>query len=233
MQVTLPPSWRRVLGSELKQPYFKALSAFVDAERERYEVYPPERDVFNAYKFTPYDQVRVVLLGQDPYHDAGQAHGLCFSVRPGVRKPPSLINILKELHGDIGCPIPKHGCLESWARHGVFMLNVVLTVRAHQAYSHKGKGWEKFTDATIRAIAEKPDPVVFLLWGAPAQKKVAHIGAGKHVVIQSAHPSPLSARRGFLGSRAFSKTNDALKKIGKPPLDWCIPDDLARSRKDR
>jgi uracil-DNA glycosylase len=222
-----------VLGSELIQPYFTTLSEFVDAERERFEVYPPERDVFNAYKFTPYDKVRVVLLGQDPYHDEGQAHGLCFSVRPGVRKPPSLINILKEFHSDVGCPIPNHGCLESWARQGVFMLNVVLTVRAHRANSHKGKGWEKFTDATIRALAAKPDPVVFLLWGAPAQKKVAHIGAGKHVVIQSAHPSPLSARRGFLGSRPFSKANNALKKIGKPPLDWCIPDSIAESRKDR
>jgi uracil-DNA glycosylase len=213
-----------VLGGELKQPYFKAVAEFVDCEREHFEVYPPERDVFNAYKFTPCDQVRVVLLGQDPYHDEGQAHGLCFSVRPGVRKPPSLINIFKELHSDTGCPVPNHGCLESWAHQGVFLLNVVLTVRAHRPNSHKGKGWEKFTGAAIRAIAEKPDPVVFLLWGAPAQKKVAHIGAGDHVVIQSAHPSPLSARRGFFGSRPFSKANDALKKIGKPPIDWCIPD---------
>jgi len=217
----------------LTQSYFKALSEFVDAERERHAVYPSEYDVFNAYKFTPYDQVRVVLIGQDPYHDEGQAHGLCFSVRPGVRKPPSLINIFKELHGDVGCPSPNHGCLETWARQGVFMPNVVLTVRAHQPNSHKGKGWEKFTDATIRAIAGKPDPVVFLLWGSPAQKKVLHIGTGKHVVIQSAHPSPLSAKRGFLGSRPFSKVNDALKRIGKPPIDWCIPDERAQSRKER
>jgi uracil-DNA glycosylase len=224
VRVTLPGSWRRVLAGELRQPYFKKLAEFVDAERAAYAVYPPERDVFNAYKFTPYDRVKAVLLGQDPYHDEGQAHGLCFSVRPGVRKPPSLVNILKELHADVGCPVPNHGCLEDWARRGVMLLNAVLTVRAHQPNSHKGKGWEKFTDATIRAVSEKTDPVVFILWGAPAQKKLALIDAGRHVVVKAAHPSPLSARSGFFGSKPFSKVNAALKNAGEAPIDWCIPE---------
>src|SRR5262245_34155125 len=181
----LPISWQRALTPEFEEPYFRHLREFLTEERRGYEVYPPEADLFNAFTLAPYESVKVLLLGQDPYHDEGQAHGLCFSVRPGVRKPPSLINILKELYGDVGCPIPNHGYLENWARQGVFMLNVVLTVRAHQPNSHKGRGWEKFTDATIRAIAEKPDPVVFLLWGSPAQKKVAHIGTGKHCAIRS------------------------------------------------
>ena len=224
VQVSLPPSWRRSLGPELRQAYFQELAEFVDRERVEHAVYPPEPDVFNAYKFTPLEQVKTVLLGQDPYHDEGQAHGLCFSVRPGVRPPPSLVNILKELHADQGCPIPTHGCLEHWARQGVMLLNAVLTVRAHQPHSHKGKGWEKFTDATIRAVNERPDPTVFILWGAPAQKKLALIDAKRHAVVTAAHPSPLSARRGFLGSRPFSRVNAALKAAGEKPIDWCIPD---------
>jgi uracil-DNA glycosylase len=224
VQVSLPQSWRRVLGGELRQPYIINLAEFVDRERDEHEAYPPERDVFNAYKFTPYDKVKAVLLGQDPYHDQGQAHGLCFSVRPGIRPPPSLVNILKELHADVGCPKPNNGCLEPWARQGVMLLNAVLTVRAHKPNSHKGKGWERFTDATIRAVSAKPDPVAFILWGAPAQKKLALIDADRHPIVQSAHPSPLSARRGFFGSRPFSQVNAALKAARRPPIDWCIPD---------
>jgi uracil-DNA glycosylase len=222
--VDLPPSWRAVVGDELRQPYFQKLRAFVDGERRDQSVYPTEDDVFNAYKHAPFDDVKVVLLGQDPYHGEGQAHGLAFSVRPGVKPPPSLVNILKELRADVGCPVPNHGCLEHWARQGVMLLNAVLTVRAGAANSHKGKGWEKFTDATIRAINDKAEPVVFLLWGAPAQKKLSLIDAAKHVVITSAHPSPLSARRGFLGSRPFSKANAALESAGRGPVDWCLPD---------
>jgi uracil-DNA glycosylase len=219
----LPRSWKPVLADQLRQPYFAALREFVEREQEEYQVYPPAPDVFNALKHTPYDDVRVVLLGQDPYHGEGQAHGLAFSVRPGVKPPPSLANIFKELHADVGCPKPKDGYLVPWADQGVLLLNAVLTVRAHQANSHKNKGWEKFTDAVITAVGHKPDPVVFLLWGAPAQKKTKLIDTQRHVIIRSAHPSPLSARAGFFGSRPFSKANEALEANGKPPIDWCLP----------
>jgi uracil-DNA glycosylase len=173
MQINLPPSWRAVIGDELKKPYFQHLEHFVDGERQKHKVYPPEEDVLNAFRLTPYDRVKVLLLGQDPYHDKGQAHGLCFSVRPGVKPPPSLLNILKELQSDLGCPLPNNGYLEPWARQGVMLLNAVLTVRAHQANSHKDKGWEKFTDAVIYALNLRERPVVFLLWGAYAQKKAS------------------------------------------------------------
>jgi uracil-DNA glycosylase len=220
----LPPSWQAVVGDERQKPYFRELEQFVDEERREHTVFPPQDEVFTALKLTPYDQVRVFLLGQDPYHDDGQAHGLAFSVRPGVKPPPSLINIFKELHNDLGCKVPDNGYLVPWAEQGVLLLNAVLTVRAHAPTSHKNKGWEKFTDAVIRAVGEKEDPVVFLLWGGYAQKKVKLIDTGRHTIIQSAHPSPLSAKSGFFGSKPFSKVNEALRAAGKPPIDWQLPD---------
>jgi uracil-DNA glycosylase len=224
MLVDLPLSWHHALASELAQPYFGKLAAFVDAEREQHQVFPPEQDVFNALKTTPLEQVNVLLLGQDPYHNDGQAHGLCFSVRPGVQPPPSLVNMFRELRDDLGYPVPNNGYLQYWAEQGVLMLNAVLTVRAHEANSHKGKGWERFTDAVIRNVNEKGDQVVFVLWGNYAQKKLTLIDTTRHVVVQSAHPSPLSARNGFWGSRPFSKINAALEAAGKPVIDWQIPD---------
>jgi uracil-DNA glycosylase len=222
MPMQLPASWKPVLAGELEQPYFRALERFLEAEREREEVFPAPEDVFAALALTPWDRVRVLLLGQDPYHDVGQAHGLCFSVRPGVRPPPSLVNIFKELHADLGTPLAKTGCLIPWARQGVVMLNAVLTVRAHAANSHKGQGWEQFTDAVIRKVNERPDPVVFVLWGGYAKKKRALIDEARHTVIAGPHPSPLSARLWF-GTRPFSKINAALEKHGHAPIDWALP----------
>jgi uracil-DNA glycosylase len=223
MHPRLPPSWKAVLADEFTKPYFQRLQEFVAAERETHTVYPPEDDVYNAFKYTPYDEVKVLLLGQDPYHGEGQAHGLCFSVRPGVKPPPSLMNIFKELHHDLGCKIPNNGCLIPWAKQGVMLLNAVLTVRAHEPNSHKDKGWETFTDAAIRALAERPDPVVYMLWGAYAQKKKKLIDAKKDVVLTAAHPSPLSAAK-FFGSKPFSAANRALEEMGEEPIDWQIPD---------
>jgi uracil-DNA glycosylase len=220
----IPQGWHRVLGAEPSKPYYQKLQAFLDAERAKYIVYPPEAEVFSALKITPFSDVNVLLLGQDPYHDENQAHGLCFSVRPGTPQPPSLQNIFKELRDDVGCHIPNNGFLVPWAKQGILMLNAVLTVRAHQPNSHKGKGWETFTDTIIQALGEKDSPVVFLLWGAYAQKKIELIDTHKHVIIKSAHPSPLSAHRGFFGSHVFSRTNEALRKLGKPEIDWQIPD---------
>lgn len=222
MDLKLPPSWRRVLGDEWSKPYCQELRAFLRAERRRHTIYPPAEDVFAAFDLTPFEQVRVLLLGQDPYHNKGQAHGLCFSVRHGVKPPPSLANIFKELHDDLGCEIPDHGCLESWARQGVLLLNTVLTVRAHQAHSHRGKGWEVFTDAVIRKVSEKTTPVVFVLWGGPAQKKARLIDLNRHALVQAAHPSPLSARRGFFGSRPFSAINRKLSERRQKIIDWRI-----------
>jgi uracil-DNA glycosylase len=219
----LPPSWQAAIGEEFEKPYFQQLQAFLAAERTTHTVYPPVEDVYNAFKMTPLDKVKVLLLGQDPYHGAGQAHGLCFSVRPGVRRPPSLVNILKELHNDVGCPVPNHGCLQAWAERGVMLLNAVLTVRAGEPNSHKDQGWEKFTDAAIRAVNEKAELVVFLLWGSYAQKKEALIDTDRHVVLKAAHPSPLSFKK-FLGSKPFSSTNAALRKLGRGEIDWCLPD---------
>lgn len=219
----LPPAWRKILTPEFKKPYFHELMEFVAGERAHYEVYPPKEDVFNAFRDTPYDHMNVLLLGQDPYPGKGQAHGLCFSVRPGVRKPASLLNIFKELQNDIGCKIPNHGCLDGWARQGILMLNAVLTVRAGKPNSHAGKGWEVFTDSVISAANDRPD-VIFVLWGAYAQKKVKLIDADQHAIIKSAHPSPLSARNGFFGSKPFSKINAALRAAGKPEIDWQLPD---------
>ncbi len=221
---TIPESWQNVIGDELEKPYFQQLQKFIAEERQNHTIYPPVEDVYNALKLTPYDQVRVLLLGQDPYHDKNQAHGLCFSVRPTIKPPPSLVNIFKELQNDLGCHIPNHGYLVKWADQGVLLLNAVLTVRAHQANSHKNKGWEKFTDAVIRAVNAKTDQVVFVLWGGYAQKKRKLIDTERHTVVQSAHPSPLSANNGFFGSRPFSQINATLQAAGKPEIDWQIED---------
>jgi uracil-DNA glycosylase len=221
----LPPpktDWNPVLRGEFAKPYWAELQSFVAAERARGQVYPAHDDVFAALHLTPYADVKVLILGQDPYHGPGQAHGLCFSVQRGVAPPPSLLNIVKELEADLGLPAPSHGCLESWARQGVLLLNATLTVRAHAAASHQGKGWERFTDEVIRAVNAKPERVVFVLWGASARKKKALIDTSRHVIIESAHPSPLSASNGFFGSRPFSRANAALVEAGREPVDWTI-----------
>jgi uracil-DNA glycosylase len=223
MSWELPGAWSRVLGDELRQPYFQQLRRFVDDERQRHDVYPSAEDMFRAFALTPYERVRVLLLGQDPYHDQGQAHGLCFSVPFGVRPPPSLVNIFRELRDDLGCPIPEHGCLAAWARQGVLLLNTVLTVRAHQPNSHRRRGWERFTDAVIGAVNRTPSPVVFMLWGQPARKKATLVDRDRHAVVQAAHPSPLSTHRGFFGSRPFSAANQALERRGCAPVQWQLP----------
>lgn len=219
----LPESWRAALAGEFSRAYFLQLREFLADERARHQVFPPEADLFNAFKAAPFDQVKVLLLGQDPYHDDGQAHGLCFSVRPGVRTPPSLVNMFKELKADLGCKIPNNGNLVPWAEQGVMLLNAVLTVRAHEANSHKNRGWETFTDAVIRVLNDREDPVVFVLWGAYAQKKGKLIDATRHPVLTAAHPSPLSAMK-FFGCRPFSAINHELEKLGKTPIDWQLPD---------
>jgi uracil-DNA glycosylase len=215
--------WNPVLRGEWAKPYWPELQRFVAEERARADVYPPADEVFAALHLTPYERVKVLLLGQDPYHGPGQAHGLCFSVRPGVPPPPSLQNIFKELEADLGIAPPGHGCLDAWAAQGVLLLNTSLTVRARQAASHQGKGWEAFTDEVIRAVDRKPERVVFILWGAAARKKRALVDTSRHVVIESAHPSPLSAHNGFFGSRPFSRANAALEAAGREPVDWRIP----------
>jgi len=212
------------VGDELAKPYFGDLQQFLENERTKHTVFPPVDRVFEALELTPFDAVRVVVLGQDPYHDDGQAHGLAFSVLTGVKLPASLRNIFKELHDDLGGPLAKHGCLIPWAKQGVLMLNTVLTVRAHQAHSHRGKGWELFTDAVIAALSKRTDPIVFVLWGKPAQGKKILIDLQRHHVLESAHPSPLSAHRGFFGSRPFSKINDALRAWGQAEIDWRLHD---------
>ena len=216
--------WNPLLRDEFDKPYWKDLQSFVAQERQHAQVFPPGPEVFAALHLTPHVDTKVLILGQDPYHGPGQAHGLCFSVREGTAKPPSLVNIFKELQSDLGVAPPQHGSLEHWARQGVLLLNAVLTVRAHQAGSHAGKGWETFTDEVIRTVSAKPEPVVFVLWGAYARKKKALIDTRRHHVIESAHPSPLSAHNGFFGSRPFSRANDALVSAGRDPVDWAIPD---------
>lgn len=218
----LPTSWLPVLTEEVSKPYFSALTEFVARERAEHQVFPPQGEVFSALAATPYEKVKVLILGQDPYHDEGQAHGMCFSVRPGVRTPPSLRNIFRELKDDLGHPVPDNGYLMPWARQGVLLLNAVLTVRAHQANSHKNKGWEKFTDAVISAVAARPEPAVFVLWGSYAKKKLRLIDTTRHAVVQGAHPSPLSAKL-FFGSRPFSQIDEALKAQGQAGVDWRIP----------
>ena len=224
MLIDIPADWRAQLADEFEKPYFQTLQQFVDEERQNYTVFPPEQDVFSALKLTPYERANVFLLGQDPYHDNNQAHGLCFSVRPGIKPPPSLVNIFKELRSDVDFRIPNNGYLVPWAKQGMLLLNAVLTVRAHKPNSHKGHGWEIFTDAVIRAVNAREDPVVFVLWGGYAQKKLALIDTSRHTIIQSAHPSPLSANNGFFGSRPFSAINAALRAAGKPEIEWQLPD---------
>ena len=221
---SISSSWQKVLATEFEQPYFQKLQDFLVAERQTQTIFPAAADVFSAFNLTPYENVRVLILGQDPYHDDNQAHGLCFSVKPGIKTPPSLVNIYKELHTDIGFNIPKHGYLVNWAEQGILMLNAVLTVRSHTPNSHKDKGWETFTDAVISKVNEKTDPVIFVLWGAYAQKKLKLIDTTKHSVIQSAHPSPLSARNGFFGSKPFSAINTALESFGQLIINWQLPD---------
>ena len=219
----MPTDWNPLLRDEFTKPYWVELQAFVRSERERHEVYPPDAEVFAALHLTTFENTRVMILGQDPYHGPGQAHGLCFSVRREVAVPPSLANVYKELQADLGVSVPTHGNLEHWARQGVLLLNTTLTVRAGQAASHHGKGWEVFTDQVIRAVNDKPESVVFILWGNAARKKRALIDTGRHTVVESAHPSPLSAHNGFFGSRPFSRTNRALIEAHREPIDWQLP----------
>lgn len=223
----MPPignDWLEPLKPEFKKEYYKKLYQTVNAEYQRYQIFPQADDIFNAFHFTPLEKVKVVILGQDPYHGNGQAHGLCFSVKPDVEIPPSLVNIYQELHDDCGCRIPNNGYLKKWADQGVLMLNTVLTVRAHQANSHRGIGWEEFTDAAIRIVNQIDRPVVYILWGRPAQNKKAMLNNPKHFILEAPHPSPLSAYRGFFGSRPFSKTNAFLQEHGLTPIDWQIED---------
>ena len=220
MKLDLPASWREALGAEIEADWFRDLGRFVDAARAAQQVFPAEDDVFAAFTLTPLDAVKVVLLGQDPYHDDGQAHGLCFSVRPGTAPPPSLVNVYKELAADVPAFVrPPHGHLVGWARQGILMLNTVLTVAAHAPSSHKNRGWERFTDAAIAAVSATRAHVVFVLWGNYARKKAALIDRARHTVIEGAHPSPLSYRR-FAGSRPFSQVNAALAAHGQTPIDW-------------
>ncbi len=214
--------WLEALKEEFGKSYYKQLFASINQEYKTRLVFPPAEDIFNAFHLTPLHKVKAVILGQDPYHNHGQAHGLCFSVKKGVQVPPSLVNIYQELHDDLGCRIPDHGCLTKWAEQGVLMLNTVLTVRAHQANSHQGLGWEEFTDAAITACNAQDRPIVFILWGTPAQRKEKMLTNPKHLVLKSSHPSPFSAHRGFLGSRPFSRANAFLEAHGVEPVDWQI-----------
>jgi uracil-DNA glycosylase len=222
--IPLPNSWAPIIGVEVSKPYCRALKDFLASERAIYQVYPAEQNVFASFDLTPPESVRVLILGQDPYHDVGQAHGLAFSVLPGVKLPASLRNIFKELHDDLGVPRPKHGCLIPWAKQGVLLLNTVLTVRAHEAHSHRGQGWETFTDAVVRCLGNRTEPLIFVLWGKPAQAKKKLIDTETHVVLEAAHPSPLSANNGFFGSKPFSKINGKLRGWGQAEIDWAIPD---------
>ena len=225
MKIEVPPSWHAAIGAEFDKPYFKSLAKFVDDERQAFplKIYPGEEQVFASLQLTPFDKVSVVLLGQDPYPGEGMAHGLCFSVNPSVKKlPASLKNIFKELHSDLNCPIPNNGSLTSWATQGVLLLNTILTLRGGEPLSHKDRGWETFTNEIIRKVSGKPDPVVFVLWGKSAQSKIPLIDTSRHIVIQGAHPSPLSARA-FLGTRPFSRINSALRVAGRPEIDWALP----------
>lgn len=223
--VRLEESWKEALGSEFSSPYMLELKTFLMAEKAAGKrIFPRGPDYFRALDLTPIDRVRVVILGQDPYHGAGQAHGLCFSVQPGVRIPPSLVNIYKELQSDLGIPPARHGFLESWAQQGVLLLNSVLTVEEARAASHQGRGWERFTDQVIRVVNERVEHCVFLLWGSYAQKKASFVDRDRHLVLKSPHPSPLSAHQGFLGCRHFSQANDWLDKMGRGRINWQLPE---------
>lgn len=221
----MPPitnDWQQPLMAEFRKPYYKTLYNKVLEEYRTRKIFPAPDDIFNAFHLTPLHEVKAVILGQDPYHNDGQAHGLCFSVKPDVEIPPSLVNIYQELHDDLGCYIPNNGYLVKWAQQGVLMLNTVLTVRAHQANSHRGIGWEQFTDAVIEAVNAQDRPIVFLLWGRPAQMKKSMLNNPKHLILEAPHPSPLSAYRGFFGCKHFSQTNEFLKSNGMAPIDWQI-----------
>ncbi len=220
MNVKIEPSWKEVLKDEFEKPYFKNLVGFVKNEYESQQIYPPGKQIFSAFEHTPFDEVKLVIIGQDPYHGAGQAHGLSFSVPEGIRQPPSLKNIFKELHSDLDILPVQSGNLQRWADQGVLLLNATLTVRAAQAGSHQNKGWEEFTDAAIQKLSDEKEKLVFILWGAYAQKKGSIIDASKHFVINSPHPSPFSAHNGFFGSKPFSKANNYLKSIGKTEINW-------------
>jgi len=220
MKVSIEESWRERLQTEFDKPYFEALTDFVRMEYQRGRCYPPGKLIFNAFNLCPFDQVKVVLIGQDPYHEPGQAMGLCFSVNDGIPFPPSLQNIFKEIHDDTGASVPASGNLTRWAQQGVMLLNATLTVREHQAGSHQGHGWETFTDAVIKVLAEQREHLVFILWGSYAQRKGAFIDRNRHLVLQSAHPSPLSAYRGFFGNKHFSQANEYLKAHGVEPIRW-------------
>lgn len=215
--------WAEFLNPELKKPYYLELRKFLVDEYKTRQIFPDMYDIFNALHYTSYHDTKVVILGQDPYHGDGQAHGLSFSVKPGVKAPPSLVNIFKELKENLGCEIPNNGCLKPWTQQGVLLLNTVLTVRAHQANSHRNMGWEKFTDRIIEILNEREKPIAFILWGAPARKKKKMITNQKHFIVESAHPSPLSAFNGFFGSRPFSKVNAFLEAVGEKPINWQIP----------
>ena len=220
----LEESWLNVLGNEFSKPYFQALKLFLISEKQQFFVYPPGSKIFEAFNRTPFEKVKVVLLGQDPYHGPGQAHGLCFSVPVGVKPPPSLENIFKELSSDIGIKLPNHGNLTKWADQGVLLLNATLTVRANQAGSHQNKGWEQFTDKAISALSEQREGIVFLLWGSYAQAKDKLIDESKHFILKAPHPSPLSVYRGFYGCKHFSKTNEILFETNREPIDWRLDD---------
>lgn len=215
-------SWKKVLSSEFSKEYFIQLKQFLVNEKREYKVFPLNKNIFTAYNITTFEDIKVVIIGQDPYHGENQAHGLAFSVQEGTKFPPSLVNIFKELCDDIGCPYPTTGNLVKWASQGVFLINTVLTVRAHSAGSHRDKGWENFTDATIKAISNEKEHVVFILWGRPAQMKEKLIDSSKHLILKAPHPSPLSAYRGFFGSKPFSKTNKYLKSYAINEIDWCL-----------
>lgn len=220
MDVQIEESWKQILSAEFEKDYFRQLTDFVRNEYRSTTVYPPGKLIFNAFNLCPFEQVKVVIIGQDPYHGPGQAHGLCFSVNDNVPFPPSLRNIFKEIQDDLGKPIPESGNLTRWAKQGVLLLNATLTVRAHQAGSHQRRGWEEFTDAAIRALAEQREYLVFILWGAYAQKKGAFIDRSRHLVLTSVHPSPLSAHNGFFGNRHFSRANEYLQQHGQTPIEW-------------
>jgi uracil-DNA glycosylase len=220
MDVKIEAGWKEKLGTEFNQQYFLSLTDFVRDEYSTRQVFPPASKIFNAFDLCPFEKVKVVILGQDPYHNIGQAHGLCFSVNDGTEFPPSLINIFKELNRDLGIPVPKSGNLERWARQGVLLLNAILTVRAHQALSHQNRGWERFTDAAISALNRDRESIVFMLWGSYAQNKGASIDPSRHLVLKTVHPSPLSASRGFFGCSHFSRCNSFLASRGIEPIEW-------------
>ncbi len=220
MDVKIEESWRKHIGAEFDKQYFIDLTSFVRQEYNQTMCYPPAKMIFNAFNLCPFNQVKVVIIGQDPYHEPGQAHGLCFSVNDGIQFPPSLVNIFKEIENDCGTPVPQSGNLTRWAEQGVLLLNATLTVRAHQAGSHQRRGWEEFTDAAIKALSADKEHLVFILWGSYAQGKASYIDPSKHLVLKSAHPSPLSAYRGFFGNKHFSRANDYLLQNGETPIQW-------------